>query len=478
MTVPFRVTLSNSTHTRDITPRVLSLRWRIGMNRPYDSIAAPSSSEIVLDNRDQSASPELDAQALFAPGTAVLIECQCDGWQTLFAGRIAQTAPEMGDRGARRSVIALEGPEAALSRVPVTLPVMAALRAGEIVGAILDLPPLDAIPRDLDGGASVFAYAGDRWDGLSAESAIRQAADAERGRFYTSRGGTLIFRGRHAGLSDVTPHAVFDAQADDARMIYGGALVNHVSVGLRPRALGTPGSVLWTLASAQRLRPGAQFKLIVPLRDSAGRRIGAIDAITPVAYTDYTASTSPTGAGSDASADVSIDVIALEGSAAKLRLNNGGANTVYLMPGAQLRGTPLLGGQPARVEESDAVSIAAYGLHPLELRLPLLDSAESAADLAAWELERRAQPSSAVTMLTLGQRTRYADALALTLFDRVRVIDGQTGHDRTYAIVGESHIVTAGGTRHSIVWTLEPAPSAAYWMVGVSQLGTETRIAV
>src|SRR5690606_23168514 len=161
-----------------------------------------------------------------------------------------------------------------------------------------------------------------------------------------------------------------------------------------------------------------------------------------------------------ATAAVSIDVIALEGSAAKLRLNNASANTVYLMPGAQLRGTPLLGGQPASVEASDTISIAAYGLHPLELRLPLLDSAEFAADLAAWELERRAEPSGAVTMLTLSQRTRYADALALSLFDRARVIDAQTGHDRVYAIVGESHIVTAGGTRHSVVWTLEPVPSA------------------
>src|SRR5690606_35783554 len=124
---------------------------------------------------------------------------QYDGWQTLFAGRIAQTAPDMGDRGARRTVVTLEGPEAALSRLSVALPVMANLRAGEVIGAVLDLPPLDAIPRDLDSGAPVFAYAGDRWDGLSAESAIRQAADAERGRFYTSRGGAFVFRGRHAG---------------------------------------------------------------------------------------------------------------------------------------------------------------------------------------------------------------------------------------------------------------------------------------
>jgi hypothetical protein len=475
---PFRITLERPPISRDITPRVLSLRWRIGMNRPYDSAAAPSSGEIVLDNRDRAASPELDTDDLFAPGTAVTIECQYDGWQTLFAGRIAHTAPDMGDRGARRTIITLEGPEAAFSRVPAALPVMANLRAGDIIGAVLDLPPLDAIPRDLDSGASVFAYAGDRWDGLSADSAIRQAADAERGRFYTARDGTLTFRGRHAGLSDITPHAVFDAHADDTRMIYGGTLVNHVSIGLRPRALGTPASVLWTLANAQRLRPGAHLRLIVPLRDSAGRRIGAVDAITPVPYTDYTASTSPTGAGSDATAAVTIDVIALEGSAAKLRLNNASDNTVYLMAGAQLRGTPLLGGQPARVEESDSVSIAAYGVHPLDLRLPLLDSAESAADLAAWELARRAQPSGAVTMLTLGQRTRYADALALTLFDRVRVIDAQAGHDRTYAIVGESHIVTAGGTRHSVVWTLEPAPAAAYWTLGVSPLGTATRLAV
>ena len=95
---------------------------------------APSSGEIILENRDRAASPELDLQDLYAPGTAVTIECQYAGWQTLFAGLIAHVMPDMGDRGARRVVVTLEGPEAALSRVPAALPLMANLRAGEIIG--------------------------------------------------------------------------------------------------------------------------------------------------------------------------------------------------------------------------------------------------------------------------------------------------------------------------------------------------------
>lgn len=474
----YRVTLSRGALTRDLTPRVLALRWRLGMARPYDSVAAPSSGEITLGNRDRAASPECDPDGLLTSGAAVTIECQYDGWQTLFAGRIAHIAPDMGGLGPRRTVITLEGPEAALDRTAAALPVMAERRAGEVIAAVLDLPPLAAIPRDLDAGISRFAYAGDRWDGLRASSAIRQAAEAERGRFYTARGGTLTFRGRHAAWIDSPTPVIFDAQADDARMIYGGALVNQVSIGLRPRALGTPASPLWTLSNAQRLRPGAQLKITVPLRDAAGRRIAAIDAITPVPYSDYTASTAPDGGGADATPSVSIAVIALEGSAAKLRLKNDGADTVYLMPGAQLRGTPLLGGQPARIEAASDASIAAYGLYPLALRLPLIDSAEAAAELAAWELERRAWPSGVLTAFALGQRTRSADALALTLLDRVRVIDPQTGHDRTYLIIAEAHKVTVGGTRHSVIWTLEPVPDGERWRVGISLLGVASRLAI
>lgn len=474
----FRVTLTRSPDTRDITASVLELRWRLGFAHPYDSVARPGTGQIVLDNRDQSSSPELDPDGLLAPGTAVLIEADYDGWQPLFTGLVSHVEPAMGELGVRRTLVHIETADAALSRVTVRIPVLADVRAGEIIDAILDTPPLDTIPRDVDTGASVFAYAGDQWGGgISALAAAHQAAGAERGRVFTSRDGTLTFTSRPAGLAPASVDATFDAEADSARMIYGASFVNRVRITLRPRALGTPASTLWTLAGVQRLRPGVPLTLIAPLRDGQGRRAGAVSVIDPVAYTDFTANAARDGSGADATAVVSITILALEGSAARLSIENTSAATVYLMSGATLRGTPLLGGQPVAIEDADDASIAAYGQRTLDLRLPLVDSLDSAHELAEWELQRRAGLAS-VTSLTLTDRVRYADALPLTLFHCVRLIDPHTGHDAVYRIIAESHAVTQGGHRHTIAYTLEPAPVDSYWTLGVSTLGTATLLSV
>ena len=70
----FRVTLTRAPDSRDITASVLELRWRLGFAQPYDSLARPAAGQILLDNRDQSFSPELDSSGLLNPGTAVLVE--------------------------------------------------------------------------------------------------------------------------------------------------------------------------------------------------------------------------------------------------------------------------------------------------------------------------------------------------------------------------------------------------------------------
>lgn len=479
MTPPFRVTLTRGATSRDITDALLEMRWRLGMAQPYDTLAAPAAGELLLDNRDQAASPELDADDLFAPGTAVVIAYDDGDWQPLFTGVVARTVPDMGEYGQRRTTVFLEGADAALARLTVRTAVLADVFPGDAIAAILDTPPLDAIPRSLARGALPFVSVGDQWDdGLRADSAIRQIAAADRGRVHLTRDGTLTFRSRHTGLSDLSPHLTLNAEAETAALTYGSEMINAVRISLRPRAAGAPATTLWTLANAQRLRPGAQLSIIAPLHDGQGRRAGAVSVITPVAYTDFTANLNADGSGMDMTAHVSVTVLALEGSAARLQLTNSGTSTMYLQAGARLRGTPLLEGQPVTIEASDAASIAAYGQWPLSLSLPLLDSVEAAHDLAAWEVQARPEPHGRVTTLTLSDRVRYADALPLTLFSRVRLIDPHTGHDGVYAIVAEAHTVTRGGLRHSICYTLEPVPPYPYWTLGLSHLGTETRLAV
>jgi hypothetical protein len=217
--------------------------------------------------------------------------------------------------------------------------------------------------------------------------------------------------------------------------------------------------------------------LTVRLRDEQGRALGAAQVDTPLAGFDYMANTQPDGSGPDVTAQITVTIDAVEGGMVTLRVVNTGSSAVYLMSGARLVGTPIIGGEMAWVQQSDAGSAAAYGPHTLSLALPLLDSLEAGEARAAFELLNRANPRGQLTRLLLSERAGWGAALARTLFDRVRVIDPHTGHDGVYTIVGEGHQVTQGGARHQTTWVLERLPLASFWRVGLSGLGMETRLA-
>jgi len=235
--------------------------------------------------------------------------------------------------------------------------------------------------------------------------------------------------------------------------------------------------VLWRLDGSQRIRPTRPLTLIVRLRDGQGRSVGAAYIESPIAGTDFTANTQPDGAGVDKTSDVSMTVVSIEGGSITLSIENSGANAVYLLDGARVRGTPVMGGDMAWVERSDNASAAAYGPRTLSLPLPLLDSLEAGEARADFELAGRSDPRGALTRLTLSERAGFGHALARSLFDRVRVMDPHTGHDGVYVIIGEFHKVTQGGARHQTVWTLERVPLAQYWAVGVAPLGVATLLA-
>ena len=61
--------------------------------------------------------------------------------------------------------------------------------------------------------------------------------------------------------------------------------------------------------------------------------------------------------------------------------------------------------------------------------------------------------------------------LSLTLFDRIEVIESQTGHDTTYSIVSEKHHIDKGGTRHRVSWLLEPAETGVFFVIGSHSIG-------
>jgi hypothetical protein len=490
----------------DITADVLRLEWRLGMESPYDSVAAPIAARITVRNPSRAYSPEYSANDL-SPGKPVRIQSN-DGVtnRTHFSGFITRVEPTAGSQGERLAVIHAGGPEGQLAQNIVRLPPQVDKRADEIILALLDQlflrqPHLkgyflvglvaqaelntntrlaEAYPRSLDVGRSAFAYAADTWlAGIPANDALRQIVESERGRFFVDRAGQLVFYNRHHALAKVTADAAFSDNMEGLDYTFGADVVNRVGVTILPRAIGVPGTTLWILEAPQKIDPGetGARQIIVHYRDADGRPLGALSVMTPVPGFDYTADTLADGTGQDRTAQVTVGLSEFSASAAVLTLRNNGADVAYLQAGTRLRGTPIVQGDPITMQQTDWTSVSLHGLNDLTLNLPALGSLEDADQLARFELARRKDPRGQVRRIQVSSANLLTQVLARTLFDRITVAETQTDHSADYFIIAEEHTVDLGSFRHEVSWLLESAAASTFWIVSTSHLDQDTLLA-
>ncbi len=474
----------------DLTPVVIALRWRLGQD-------APAAAAVTVRSADRAFSPESGGANLI--GRRLRIVSGSGAAQRVhFTGHVCRVEPQPGRR-ALTATLHAEGLDALLARASVRLPPLANVRAGQAIARLLDAawlrpwplagrwllgrpdhsalgrttrlaPP--GIARRLDAGQTVFAYIGDTWgEGVAALDAIRAVAAAERGRFFVDRAGCAVFLDRHRALRPGAPAAVFADDMDGLDYVYGADAAQAVRVRCLPRAVGAPGTTLWALPEAQRIAPGGRWHVTAVYRDEAGQPLGALTVIAPVPGHDYSASAAPDGSGTDLTAQVDVFLREAGAAAARLEIRSRARQPVYLR--LQVRGTPLLRGAALTVEAASAASAAFYGPGALALDLPELDSLAQARGIARFELARRRTPRGRALTLALDG----ARALALSLSDRVRVVEAQTGHAADYFIAAEAHEVDRGGSRHRVVWSLAPADAGVFWALGRARVGADTRLA-
>jgi hypothetical protein len=82
-----------------------------------------------------------------------------------------------------------------------------------------------------------------------------------------------------------------------------------------------------------------------------------------------------------------------------------------------------------------------------------------------------------VTLYQPNDGVHNALLISTGIGDLVRVMDDQTGHDRSYHLVGEEHTLDARAQAHTVVWELEPTPPHTYWRLNHSTLNVDTWLA-
>jgi hypothetical protein len=478
-----------------ISVDVLQLEWRLGLAKPFDSLAAPIYARITLRNVSQAYSPEYSANPL-QPGKPIRIQSD-DGTttRTHFTGFIDHIEPSTGTQGERTAVIHARGPEGELAQNHVRLAPQINVRSDQVIQAIFDAlrlryAVLDSymvigisgynligtgklfgapVTPSLETGKSVLAYVADTWqEGIPADAALREVAESEHGRFFIDSAGVPTFYNRHHTLLNATPAAVFADNMEGLDYQYGAEVINRVQVRVVPRSVGTAGSVLWQLGTPLRVDPGQIRQIVARYRDTLQQPIGAFTVIAPKSGDDYSANNEPDGTGTDRTEQAIVNLVGQDtASAATLEFHNNTTRTFYILVGMQLRGTPLNRSDPVTIEQSDSTSITFYGLGTRFFDLPALTSAEAAEQFARYELVRRKDPQGVVRSIQVSSATLLTQVLSRTLFDRITVQDAQTNHTGDYFIVAEEHTVDLGSTRHRVTWLLEPADSDIFFIIGL-----------
>ena len=457
----------------DLSARVLELRWRLGMRQAYESIADIGRAEITLLNRDGAFSPERQPLEI---GTVMRILSLDDGAsRSHFVGFLSHIDVDGGDWGERRAVLHLHDMQPWLEANSVRLAPLADVTADAAIAALLDAAivrravlrgfclinlrgynlidsvrifPTQNLSRRLAPGKTRFAFVGDWWrEDTSIRRAIGELAASERGRFLVDREGAAVFLNRHHTLVTKTLAARFADNMHGIVYRYGEGRVNRLRLKMTPREIGQRRSALWQLGGTLRIAPETQLMLNLPLLDERGEPLGLLELEELQATFHRRAD----GEGPAFTTAVDAEVVELGFTSIQVRLSNRNARDVYLTA-LKILGLPLYRRDPLEILLEDLPGIHLHGLRQLSLDLPALSDFETAAAFAAYELQRRKHPAGIISELRLEARDHRPAALALTLFDRIRISERQTGHrDRDYFIIGEAHHVRDGGAEHEVV---------------------------
>lgn len=458
-----------------------------------------------------------NAMAGFETGIGVRLRASlgAETW-TLFYGRVREIKPRRA--AARRAVpqgveIVCEDEIAALERVRLGIfPLIYGAVPGGLVERLiscsftppgrmaywrLDHPQAGALGEStrlsdeatgvaIAAGQSIFAWAGDTWEAdLSCAAALREVCISEGGHFFIAADGTPTFTDRHTRPRRTTPDATLNTGLAGISVERGtGRLANCIEVTTYPREVGTAEGVLWEAGHTIRLAPGEARTLICRYSDpnEPTAQVGAWSLVTPVPYTDFTATIDPEGLGNDLTDAIRVRVEG-GGTSARLTLEHlRRTNRAVYVHNLRLRGVPLYRYHAVTVQAADTASSLAYGRHPWRIDMPLQDEVRVGEDMARALLANRAAPRAwlTVTVEATADAALLRHALARDVGDRLHVTDAALGLEEAACFVdGVRHEVRRGGASHRVVWRTSPADLEAYWVLGdegYSVVGSMTKL--
>jgi hypothetical protein len=503
----------------DITSYVQQMTFNCGFRQAFQDTADEMRATFTLWNDDQRFSPEFSGGPLYGidwllrpvkvlavlpvvdnsgnpvvdgMGNPVVVE------RVMWRGWTDPIQPAWNVRGTKIAILSATGPRRFLTGTKVFIPVQENKRSDEIIRVVLDkvkVPPAVAngpwalgvpgyseigittylqsqgLSYSLEQGRQTFEYAADTWeDGITALDAIDRTVKAERGRFYFNREGRAVFWNRHHLMKKT---AVDDTITDDfqgATYGYGENLANIVNLRYKPRSLDDAAGTLWVMNDPIRIRRRDEKTLRA--------RFGEQESDSKVSALDVEMPKTADGTLVFSQGSATIKGWEVDARGAKFTLKPVG-KIACRVTHIEIRGRKLTAYNDTEINVQDGESRFLHGESTFSLSLEMLNDGDAAERIARYELARRKTPRGAIKTLHLRgvDDTKVLKMLNLTVGNRITLTEAQTGNSADYFIIGEEHQVSEALMVHDVTWTLEPASTQKFWVLGVSRLGIDTVLA-
>ena len=148
----------------------------------------------------------------------------------------------------------------------------------------------------------------------------------------------------------------------------------------------------------------------------------------------------------------------------------------------QLRGTPVLLGDPVTVQATSTNSIATFGRRtlPRTVAAKFIPNTDEAQDWANAHVGVWKDPQGFLQLTMPASKNLYSmvDAVRLDISDRITIEGtgaGSLGISGDYFVEAERHMIRADRL-HQVTYSVSPiAGFSGFWVTGISRLGIDTR---
>lgn len=455
---------------------------------------------LTVENDDGRYSPDSTTSpiaGLVQPKRTVKIRSYTPVVRDLFTGHIEKILPSVNNKGVKIVKISCYGVFGSLTQNEINIPFADTKQSGAAVTAILNAAAASELIGEIDDGEETF----ENWivDDIQTMTALRRVEESEPGLLVETRGGKIDWEGRTHRQKQ--PHVIAQAEYSDDPTALGALTYESIkeidplrfifndfraTVTKRKQELAI---TLWThpeantTGDAPELEPGDSVEYWAGYPNEASRTDAkGVRLWTPlVATTDYTANTLSNGTGTDRTASIGI---AEDDFARRKKItitNNHPTDNVFLTK-LQNRGDATFELDPVGVRSEDAASQAMYGQRTfnrsnLAVWIP---NTQAAKDWTLYMLSLHKDRSPMIAIGYTAQRSLYhaVDLLTRQVSDRVGIeADGNAdlGVNEDFFVEAYEYTIQAANFEGVLVCS-SAAAFSAYWTLGFSILGSETRL--